>query len=131
MYDFLIIFILSNSNTEEEEPNVHFEPVLEKLPELVQEQTGEEGETITFHARGKLYIYKYCDINKDHQWKERGLGPAKILQNRNSFQTRIVMRREQVKKVCLNLPLGGDSPSIDFKANTQEKALTFVGMDFR
>ena len=104
---------------------MEFAPVLEKLPELVEEKTGEEDELVTFSCRGKLYIFK------DEQWKERGVGPCKVLQNRKTFQSRIVMRREQVKKVCLNLPLNPDSPAITMKKDSQEEALTFVGMDFR
>lgn len=41
------------------------------------------------------------------------------------------MRREQVKKVCLNLPLTEQTPDINFKKDTDDKALTFGGMDFR
>merc|ERR1711937_715136 len=87
--------------------------------------TGEEGELVTFCCRSKLFIWK------DEQWKERGLGDVKILQDQNSFKSRIVMRREQVKKVCLNLRLVQENKeSLKFKNDSENKALTFAGMDF-
>ena len=58
----------------------------------MDEKTGEEGELVTFSCRAKLYIWK------DAQWKERGLGMCKVLQNRENKKSRIVMRREQVMK---------------------------------
>ena len=92
---------------------------------MVEERTGEEGEEVKFSCRAKLYIWK------DEQWKERGLGNCKILQNNSSFESRIVMRREQVMKVCLNLPLAAENPDVNVKQDSDGKALTFGGIDFR
>ena len=41
------------------------------------------------------------------------------------------MRREQVMKVCLNLPLNSSSPQVTPKEDSQDKAMVFGGKDFR
>ena len=82
---------------DEYEPDVHFKPVV-SLPELVEIKTGEENEEKLFGERAKLYR---LDTN-DKQWKERGVGEIKILLHLSSGKFRIVMRREQVLKVCAN-----------------------------
>ena len=75
------------------EPEVHFEPVVQ-LDEI-EVKSGEEEEEIKFENRAKLYRY-------DKEWKERGLGYIKILQHKETHKTRILMRREQVMKICAN-----------------------------
>ena len=72
----------------------HFEPVL-PLPYLVEVKTGEEDDEVLFSHRANLYRWN------DAQWKERGLGDMKILKSKND-KARIVMRREQVLKICAN-----------------------------
>ena len=57
-------------------------------------KTGEEDEERVFGERAKLFRLI------DGQWKERGLGELKIL--KGSGQHRLVMRREQVLKLCAN-----------------------------
>lgn len=47
---------------------------------------------VLFAQRAKLYVFD----RSGQQWKERGLGDLKLLQNLKTFQIRIVMRREQV-----------------------------------
>ena len=79
----------------------HFEPVI-ALPDLVEVKTGEEDETSTFCSRGKLYRWH------DGQWKERGLGEMKILKNEKSGRHRVLMRREQVLKICANHLISAD-----------------------
>jgi len=110
------------SDSPEKEANVSFTPVLEKLPDLVDETTGEEEETVVFGSRGKLYIWK------DEQWKERGLGGVKILSKNGA--SRIVMRRDQVMKVCLNMPINKETPDVKDKKDSNGKAVNFIGLDF-
>ncbi|XP_072301227.1 E3 SUMO-protein ligase RanBP2 isoform X2 [Eucyclogobius newberryi] len=80
---------------EEERDGQYFEPVC-TLPELVEPSTGEENEQVVFCYRAKLYRY---DVN---QWKEKGIGDLKILQNLTTKRVRLIMRRAQVLKLCAN-----------------------------
>ena len=82
---------------EQYEPAVDFAPVI-PLPEVVEVVTGEEEESILFEDRAKLF--RFYDDSKE--WKERGLGQAKILKNKASGKVRFLMRREQTFKVCAN-----------------------------
>ncbi|XP_056279589.1 E3 SUMO-protein ligase RanBP2 isoform X2 [Pseudoliparis swirei] len=82
---------------DEERDGQYFEPVV-PLPDLVEISTGEENEQVVFSHRAKLYRY-----NKDlGQWKERGIGELKLLQNFDTKQVRLIMRRDQVLKICAN-----------------------------
>uniref|UniRef100_W5MWB4 E3 SUMO-protein ligase RanBP2 n=1 Tax=Lepisosteus oculatus TaxID=7918 RepID=W5MWB4_LEPOC len=87
----------SETTQEEERDGQYFEPVV-PLPDLVEVSTGEENEQVVFSHRAKLYRY-----DKDlSQWKERGIGDLKILQNYDTKRVRVVMRRDQVLKLCAN-----------------------------
>ena len=79
------------------EPDVYFKPVV-TLPDIVDVHTGEEGSEVLFSHRAKLYRFD----KKFNQWKERGIGDIKILKNKENDKFRVVMRREQVKKICCN-----------------------------
>ena len=83
-----------NEQDAEGDAGPHFEPII-PLPDLVDVKTGEEDEETLFTHRGKLYRWN------DKQWKERGLGDMKILKAKNG-KCRILMRREQVHKICAN-----------------------------
>ncbi|ELT98927.1 hypothetical protein CAPTEDRAFT_229185 [Capitella teleta] len=82
---------------EEFEPDVHFEPLV-KLAEVTDLKTGEEGETVLFSQRSRLYRFD----GASSQWKERGVGEIKILKNEELGRFRLLMRREQVLKVACN-----------------------------
>uniref|UniRef100_A0A671QBS4 RanBD1 domain-containing protein n=1 Tax=Sinocyclocheilus anshuiensis TaxID=1608454 RepID=A0A671QBS4_9TELE len=81
-------------NHEDEED---YEPVI-PLPDLVEISTGEDNEQVVYSHKAKLYRYD----KESQQWKERGIGELKILQNDESRRARLVMRREQVLKLCAN-----------------------------
>ncbi|KAJ7392584.1 E3 SUMO-protein ligase RanBP2 [Desmophyllum pertusum] len=76
---------------------LHFEPVI-PLPDEIQVVTGEEGLEVLFSERAKLYRF---DADSG-QWKERGVGDIKLLRHPTSSQGRVLMRREQIKKLCAN-----------------------------
>lgn len=83
------------SYTEEQDPIPEFQPII-PLPDKIEEFTGEENDTILFERRAKLYKYV------EKEWKEKGVGILKILRNNDTDKVRLVMRREQIHKVCAN-----------------------------
>ena len=86
-----------DSTQDDERDGQYFEPIV-PLPDLVEISTGEENEQVVFNHRAKLYRY-----DKDlAQWKERGIGDIKILQNYDTRRVRLIMRRDQVLKICAN-----------------------------
>ncbi|XP_070771295.1 E3 SUMO-protein ligase RanBP2 isoform X3 [Enoplosus armatus] len=82
---------------DEERDGQYFEPVV-PLPDLVEISTGEENELVVFSHRAKLYRYD----KELGQWKERGIGDLKVLQSYNTKRVRLIMRRDQVLKICAN-----------------------------
>ena len=88
-------------NKEEEHPeteaNVFFDPVV-SLPSDFDTKSGEENEECVFTHRAKLYRYD----RELKMWKDRGIGNIKILRHKISNKGRILMRREQVLKLCCN-----------------------------
>ena len=61
-------------------------------------KSGEENEDSLFTERTKLFRFDSA-LN---QWKERGVGEIKILVNRATGRARLLMRRDQVLKICCN-----------------------------
>ncbi|ELT95335.1 hypothetical protein CAPTEDRAFT_180899 [Capitella teleta] len=82
----------------EEGPDIHFEPLVTLPP--VETATLEEEEDEMIKIRAKLYRY---DIEADPpEWKDRGVGDAKILKHKKHGTCRLLMRREKTLKVCAN-----------------------------
>ena len=76
-----------------------------------------------FSHLAKLFRY-----NKESaQWKERGLGDIKVLYNPDTKKYRIVMRREQVLKVCANHFVTPDLKLQPMAGST--KSLVWMAMD--
>ncbi|XP_050994554.1 E3 SUMO-protein ligase RanBP2 isoform X2 [Labeo rohita] len=101
---------------------IRFEPIV-SLPKL-KVRSGEEDEEIQFKERAKLYHWDR-ELN---QWKERGVGHIKILFHPVKKNYRVLMRREQVLKVCANHTI---SQSIELKSmNTSANALVWTATDY-
>ncbi|XP_066299091.1 E3 SUMO-protein ligase RanBP2-like [Branchiostoma lanceolatum] len=109
--------------TEVHDDGIHFEPIV-TLPDTVELKTGEEDEDEVFVHRAKLFRF-----DKDnHQWKERGLGNIKVLKNRHNQRFRILMRRDQVLKICCNHYITAD---MSMKPNAgSNRTWVWVAMDF-
>ena len=86
-----------DDGTIHEHDGPHFEPII-PLPDKIDVKTGEEDEEVLFSHRAKLYRF----VKEDKQWKERGVGDIKLLRNRQSGKIRVLMRRDQVLKICAN-----------------------------
>nr|CAH7739866.1 unnamed protein product [Callosobruchus chinensis] len=89
----------SISSVDEHDPCPDFKPIV-PLPDEVPVNTGEENEKEMFCERAKLF--RHVMNNDTAEWKERGVGLLKILRNEETGKIRILMRREQVHKICAN-----------------------------
>lgn len=90
----------------------------------VEVKSGEEDEEIVFKERAKLYRW-----DRDaSQWKERGVGDIKILWHRMKNYYRILMRRDQVFKVCANHVI---TKTMELKPlNVSNNALVWTASDY-
>lgn len=105
-------------------PTAHFEPVI-SLPDLVEVKTGEENENILFEHRAKLLRF----VRETKEWKERGIGNMKVLANKSDpNQVRLLMRREQVLKLCCNQMLTKDTKFN--KLSNMGTAMSWYGQDY-
>ncbi|XP_031567711.1 E3 SUMO-protein ligase RanBP2-like [Actinia tenebrosa] len=84
-------------NDASDETDIYFKPLI-PLPELIKVTTGEEDHTLLFSERARLYRF---DASAS-MWKERGIGDIKLLLDNKTGRGRVVMRREQVHKLCAN-----------------------------
>ena len=92
------------ANPEEYEPQVDFKPLV-KLHE-VEVLTGEENEETLFKRRCKLYRFS----TETKEWKEKGTGEIKLLRHKlKEHCYRVLMRRDQVLKLCANHRVAGDA----------------------
>jgi len=104
------------------EPNVSFKPIVQLS--AVEVKTGEEDENVLFCERAKLYRFD-AEAN---QMKERGVGEMKILQHKTTNLCRILMRREQVLKLCANHQI---TSQMELKPHQgSENAYVWSAMDF-
>jgi len=87
----------------EEEIDPHYEPVI-KLTEQVDTKTGEEEDEMIFKMRAKLFRFD----SSSSEWKERGTGDVRLLQNNDTKKVRLVMRRDKTLKVCANHAITAD-----------------------
>lgn len=102
-------------------PTQEFSPVV-PLPDLVEVKTGEEGLEVLYNERCKLFRYT------GEEWKERGVGVMKILHDPKDGCVRLLMRRDQVHKLCCNQRITKDH---ELKPHSMsDKAWTWCAQDF-
>lgn len=87
--------------------------------------TGEEGEEQLYSQRSKLYRFR------DDEWKERGLGAAKLLKNKADGRVRFLLRQEKTGKVVANFFVVNRDPYCDLRPNADsEKILCWSAQDW-
>eukprot|EP00236_Picocystis_salinarum_P006001 CAMPEP_0113926864 /NCGR_PEP_ID=MMETSP1159-20121227/3992_1 /TAXON_ID=88271 /ORGANISM="Picocystis salinarum" /LENGTH=244 /DNA_ID=CAMNT_0000927305 /DNA_START=26 /DNA_END=760 /DNA_ORIENTATION=- /assembly_acc=CAM_ASM_000767 len=107
---------------EEEECKAEFQPLVQ-LDEVAT-STGEEDEDVFFQVKAKLYRFNA----EDSEWKERGVGMAKLLQHRQSKKIRMLMRRDKTLKICANHFV---VPTVKMQEHTDsDKAWVFSTHDY-
>lgn len=100
---------MSQSDSQQQrqpQPTIHpdsapdHEPDYQPLVQLteVETKTHEENETVFFKLRAKLFRFD----KPSSEWKERGTGEVKLLQDKTTNKIRLVMRRDKTLKVCAN-----------------------------
>ncbi|EDQ91763.1 uncharacterized protein MONBRDRAFT_14213, partial [Monosiga brevicollis MX1] len=107
-------------------PGLEFKPVVQ-LPDAseVEQVTGEENDEEVFTHRAKLF--RWGKTNEGMNWKERGVGDAKILRDGQSGRVRFVMRRDQTGRLAANHWLRHDSEVKGLSNN--DKTLSWSAFD--
>lgn len=107
----------------EAECTKEFKPVvkLEIVEDDSERKTGEEDENVLFEAKVKAYRFT------DGEWRERGLGPIKLLEHKDSKKIRVLMRRDKTLKICANFYVQQESKVSEHAAS--EKACVFTTVD--
>ena len=90
----------------------------------VAKVTGMEGEVCIYKHR--LMMYRFSQ----DQWKERGVGNAKLLRNDKDLKIRFAMRQEKTLKPVANFNVTEAPSCILTKMNNNEKAWTWACYDF-
>jgi|TARA_B100000287_G_scaffold22433_1_gene22072 Ran-binding protein 1 len=94
---------------------------LEIVEDDSERKTGEEDEDVMFEAKVKAYRFT------DGEWRERGLGPIKLLEHKDSKKIRVLMRRDKTLKICANFYVQQESKVSEHAAS--EKACVFTTVD--
>ena len=93
--------------------------------EVKEIQTGEEDEEELYSQRSKLYRFR------DGDWKERGLGEAKLLKDKATSKIRFMLRQEKTGKIVANHYVVDVSPYCDLRPNAgSEKCWVWTAPDF-
>jgi len=88
-------------------------------------ETGEEGEEELYVQRSKLYRFK------DEEWKERGLGEARLLKDTATGRVRFLLRQERTGKVVANHYVLDHGPYCDLRPNAQsDKTWVWCAQDY-
>ena len=106
-----------------EDCSASFTPIVQL--EKVENETGEENEVVLFCDKAKLYRYD----SQGPQWKERGFGDLKILENVKNQSVRMIMRRDQIKKICLNHNIISGM-NLEFMPNRRNTLIWFTHADY-
>jgi len=87
-------------------------------------ETGEEMEEEIYSQRSKLYRFS------DGDWKERGLGDAKLLRHYETGKTRFLLRQEKTMKIVANHYIIDQAPYCDLKSNKgSDKCWVWTALD--
>ncbi|OEH78919.1 ran-binding protein 1 homolog a [Cyclospora cayetanensis] len=91
----------------------------------VKVETGEEGEEAFWKCRSKLYRWA------GREWKERGLGEAKLLQHKETNKIRFLLRQEKTLKIVANHYVVATDVYCKLTPNvSSEKIWVWTVMDF-
>ena len=108
----------------EREADIHFHPII-SLSEAVKVKSWDEDADTVFCQRTKLYRFD----SDTGQWKERGVGELKIMKHRRTGRVKLIMRRDQVLKICCNHSLTSDM-TVTQMATNEKACVWFTSADY-
>eukprot|EP01024_Parvocaulis_polyphysoides_P015246 TRINITY_DN1661_c0_g1_i3.p1 TRINITY_DN1661_c0_g1~~TRINITY_DN1661_c0_g1_i3.p1 ORF type:complete len:394 (+),score=78.96 TRINITY_DN1661_c0_g1_i3:62-1183(+) len=109
-------------HTGEEDCSLEYAPVVQL--EEVQTTTGEEAEINVFDCKTKLYRFDQAG----NEWKERGVGVAKILKHKENGKVRFLFREDKTLKIRSNHLI---MPGTTLQNHAgSEKAIVWSAVDF-
>jgi E3 SUMO-protein ligase RanBP2 len=112
----------NNHEDDSYEPDIPLKLIVQLS--VVEVKTGEEDENILFCEHAKLYRFEA----ETNQMIERGVGEIKILQHKTTKICRILMRREQILKLCANHQI---TSQMELKPHlSSQNAYIWSAMDF-
>ena len=87
-------------------------------------ETGEEDEEELYSQRSKLFRFR------DKEWKERGLGDAKLLKHKKTGKVRFMLRQEKTMKIVGNFYVVDVASYCELKPNAgSEKSWVWLASD--
>ncbi|CCF73585.1 small monomeric GTPase [Babesia microti strain RI] len=94
----------SNENASPEEEVTQGDWNISKVElKRIDVMTGEEEEEILWKQRAKLYRWSASKTEGEPgEWKERGIGDAKLLKHKESGKIRFLLRQEKTLKIVAN-----------------------------
>lgn len=96
-----------NETVPEEETGGDFKPIVDLSKEKVDStSTGEEGEEILYEKKAKLMLLD--PSNKENPYTPKGLGELKVLKNKETAKSRILVRADGGLRVLLNTAISKD-----------------------
>lgn len=94
------------------------------LQMLESMETGEEEEERLYSQRSKLYRFR------GGEWKERGIGEARLLKHKASGHVRFLLRQEKTEKVMANHYVVDHHPLCDLRPNaSSDKIWNWLAQD--
>ena len=114
---------VEGSDNPEEEADVDFKPIV-TLPDTYDQKSWDDNADTLFAHRCKLFRY---DAGSK-QWKERGVGDMKIMKHRTSGKVRLIMRRDQILKICCNHYISKEMKLVP--GNSEKSWIWFTHSDY-
>ena len=115
-------FTVKEEDNPEAEADIEFRPIV-SLPETYSVKSWDEDAKVLFCHRAKLY--RFDEAVK--QWKERGVGDMKIVQHNETKKICLIMRRDQIFKLCCNHYL---NEGMQLKQQSEKSWMWFTHSDF-
>jgi len=85
---------------------------------------GEEDEDVLHEVRAKALRYESVKKDEDKIWVSKGVGPLRVLKNRDTKATRILLRGDPTGKIVINKAL---IPSFKYESNAKTLKILTAG----